>query len=305
MLPVVFHPHYDAQSVPDGHRFPMRKYAHLRTLLQTADFADRLLWRLGVPASREQVLRAHATDYVDAVLSQSVAPTLARRIGFAVTEDVARRSLAACGGTLTAARIALEAGIAANTAGGSHHAGPDGGAGFCVFNDVAVAALDLLETGSVDRILVVDCDVHHGDGTARIFARDPRVFTLSVHCDDNWPREKPTSDLDVGLPKGAGDVAYLDALRPALEAALAQARPNLVFFNAGVDPHGEDRLGLLDLTDRGLQARDRLVLDACRTRQAPLCAVMGGGYGDDPLEVARRHMLVFETLSAAPPPCGG
>jgi acetoin utilization deacetylase AcuC-like enzyme len=302
MLAVVHHPDYDASSVPDGHRFPMRKYALLAAHLRTAPFADRLDWFEPQPASREQVMRAHDPAYVEAILTQALEPRAARRIGFEITPAVARRSLASSGGTILAARLAIARGLSANTAGGSHHAGRDAGGGFCVFNDVAVAAMDILATGLAERILIVDCDVHHGDGTARIFADDPRVFTLSIHCADNWPLEKPASDLDIALPKGADDQAYLKALAPALEAALERSGPQLVFYNAGVDPHADDRLGKLALTDEGLRARERHVAQACRSRGLPLAAVIGGGYGPDAAAVARRHAILFEELAALAAP---
>jgi acetoin utilization deacetylase AcuC-like enzyme len=299
MLPVAYHPRYDAPSVPDGHRFPMRKYARLAARLAAAPFAGRIDWRTPEPAPRAAVERAHAPAYVEAVLTQTVEPKLARRIGFPVTADVAERAMRSAGGTLLAARAALRSGLAASVAGGSHHAGPEGGAGFCVFNDVAVAALDLLATGEAERVLIVDCDVHHGDGTARILAAEPRAFTLSLHCEANWPIEKPPSDLDVALPKGAGDEAYLAALEPALAQAIEAQRPQLVLYNAGVDPHADDRLGLLGLSDEGLRARDAQVIAASRAAGAALAAVLGGGYGPDADAVAARHFILFEELVRA------
>lgn len=275
----------------------MRKFGHLAELLRHDAISPDLRWHEPAPVSRSILIRAHAPAYVDAVLTQTVDPKLARRIGFPVTELVAERSRLAVGGTLMTAGLALDHGLAANTAGGSHHADRHGGAGFCVFNDVAVAAFDLLATQRTRRILVVDCDVHQGDGTARIFAADPRVFTLSIHCEANWPRDKPPSDLDIGLPKGAGDDAYLDALGPALHQAIDRSRPDLVFYNAGVDPHAEDRLGLLALSDEGLRARDEMAGETCRSKGLPLAAVLGGGYGTDSHVVARRHLILFETLA--------
>jgi acetoin utilization deacetylase AcuC-like enzyme len=297
MLPVVHHPAYDATSVPDGHRFPMRKFALLAEMLRAAPFADRLEWYEPRPAPLDAVRPAHDPAYVDAVVNLTLDAKAQRRIGVPVTASVAARSLASSGGTMLAARLALERGVAANTAGGSHHASRDAGAGFCVFNDVAIAALDVLATGDASRILIVDCDVHDGDGTARIFANEPRVFTLSIHCEANWPLDKPPSDLDVALPKGAGDNVYLAAFRPALAAAIASAQPNLVFYNAGVDPHADDRLGLLDLSDDGLRARDRLVAETYKRLASPLAAVIGGGYGPDTAAIARRHLILFETLA--------
>lgn len=297
MLPIVHHPHYDAASVADHHRFPMRKFALLAQQLWAAPFAERLEWREPDPAPRAALERAHSPAYVSGVIDGTLDAKAQRRIGFPVTADVMRRSLVSCGGTMLAARLALQRAAAANTAGGSHHAARDHGGGFCVFNDVAVAALDLLAAGEVRRVLIIDCDVHQGDGTALIFADEPRVFTLSIHCESNWPLEKPPSDMDVGLPKGAGDADYLDALAPAIDACIARARPDLVLYNAGVDVHADDRLGFLNLTDDGIRERDAYVARTCRDLGLPICGVLGGGYANDQVAVARRHLILFETLA--------
>ena len=200
------------------------------------------------------------------------------------------------GGTELAARRAIETGRAVNLAGGSHHADYHGGAGFCVFNDVAVAARTLIDEGLVQKIAEIDLDVHHGDGTALIFADDPSVFTSSLHCEDNWPRQKPPSDLDLGLEKGIGDAAYLAATDKIVADTLSLARPDLVFYNAGVDIHTDDRLGLLDVSDAGLTARDDLVVRACRHRAIPVVGVLGGGYSKDANAVARRHTYLVEAM---------
>ena len=175
-------------------------------------------------------------------------------------------------------------------------------AGFCVFNDVAVAARAMQAEGLARKIAIIDCDVHHGDGTASIFTGDSSVFTASLHCEDNWPREKPPSDLDVGLAKGEGDAAYLKALTGLVDQVFARSEPDLVFYNAGVDPHADDRLGLLRLTDDGLRERDRRVAEACRSRAVPLVGVLGGGYEKDAGAVARRHSFMVDALAAITAP---
>jgi len=302
MLPVVHHPAYVAADVPAHHRFPMGKFRAVAAHLIDTGVVKR--WddfQTPIPAPAAWLELAHTPAYVQAVLSGTVDEKTARRIGFKMTPDVAMRSRCAVAGTVLAARLALEHGAACNTAGGSHHADFNGGAGFCVFNDVAVAARILLAEGAVHRVLVVDLDVHQGDGTARIFADDPRAFSLSVHCEKNWPRRKAASDMDVGLEPGTGDTAYLQALQPALERAFAAARPDLVFYNAGVDPHRDDRLGLLNLTDDGLSARDAAVAQFFAARSVPLCGVLGGGYSRDLDALARRHGLLHHAVAAALP----
>ncbi len=294
MLPIIHHSDYDACSVGDTHRFPMRKYSLVAEMLQSRGYA----FETPSHAPQEWLELAHDADYIQAVLTSSLDAKAARRVGFEMTPSIAARSRASVGGTTLAARRALETGRAVTLAGGSHHADRQGGAGFCVFNDVAIAALVMLAEKLAQHIAVIDLDVHHGDGTALIFADNPRVFTASLHCEDNWPREKPPSDLDIGLPKGLGDAAYLGAASTLIEQVLDRARPDLVFYNAGVDPHMDDRLGLLSLSDDGLRARDRLVVEACSRRSIPVAGVLGGGYSKDASAVARRHTFLIDALDA-------
>ena len=294
MLPIIHHPDYDATSVGDGHRFPMRKYSLVAELLR----AKGHLFETPDHASQSDLERAHHPDYVHAVLTSRLDRKDARKIGFEMTPAIAARSRASCGGTLLAGSRALQTGAAATLAGGSHHAGPDGGAGFCVFNDVAVAALALLAEQPNLQIAILDFDVHHGDGTALIFANEPRVFTTSLHCTENWPRTKPPSDLDVALPKDTGDEAYLAAATAALNTMIDRAQPDLIFYNGGVDPHHEDRLGLLKLSDDGLQTREALVAKTCHKKGIPLATTLGGGYQAEAAKVAERHTWMIDSLQA-------
>jgi acetoin utilization deacetylase AcuC-like enzyme len=296
-LPLVHHPEYDADSVGDDHAFPMRKYTALARQLMLDGLVAPGGFHIPEPVTRAELIRAHAPDYVDAVLTCQVDRHRSKRIGFDVTPAVVRRATLSAGGTLLTARLALQHGRAVNTAGGSHHADREGGAGYCVFNDVAVAALALLSAGDVARIAVIDADVHHGDGTARIFADDPRVFTLSIHCEQNWPIRKPPSDLDIPLPAGTGDGPYLRALSDGIDTVFTRFRPQLVFYNAGVDPHTNDRLGKLSLSDEGLRARDRLVAAKVRAAQTPMAGVLGGGYDRDIDALVRRHCSLVHAFN--------
>ncbi|WP_316013191.1 histone deacetylase [Roseobacter sp. HKCCA0434] len=291
-LPIVYHPDYMALLRPN-HRFPMSKYGYLRAEL----IRQRLLPPTGgyiapAPASEGQVAAAHGWDYTHRAFTARLTEAEVREIGLPQTPAVLRRARLASAGTTLAARLAIEHGIAVNLAGGSHHAGPGKGAGFCVFNDVAIAARALVGEGQLSRILVVDCDVHQGDGTARIFEGDASVFTLSLHAEKNYPARKARSDLDFGLPDGLRDAAYLEVLREVLAPLWDRVRPQIVFYNAGVDPHEDDRLGRLSLSDDGLSARDALVLGEARARDIPVVGVIGGGYGPDPDAIARRHALM-------------
>lgn len=290
-FPLVYHPHYSAE-LPSGHRFPMSKFRRLYEMLLESGLTEAQDVHEPVPAKRSWLELAHTPRYVEGVCSRSLDEISIRRIGLPMDENVVRRSLAAVGGTVLAARLALEHGIAFNAAGGSHHAFSDHGSGYCVFNDVAVAARVLLAAGRVKRVLIVDLDVHQGDGTAEIFSGDPGAFTFSIHCAENFPRTKQMSDRDVALPGGTGDGEYLAVLDAELAELLPVCSPDLVIYNAGVDAHLQDRLGKLSLSDEGLSARERTVLNQCRESGVPVACVVGGGYDMDADVVARRHMIL-------------
>ncbi|MEA1830500.1 histone deacetylase [Methylobacterium durans] len=296
MTPIVYHPAYQA-SLPVGHRFPMGKYGRLAEILSARGLAPAG-FVTPEPAGPETLCLVHDRAYVEAVLASAVPREIEKAIGLPIDPGVTRRARASAGGTLAAARLALAHGLAGSAAGGSHHARRAQGAGFCVFNDVAVAARALQGEGAIGRALVVDCDVHQGDGTADCLYACPDLFTLSIHAEKNYPARKIAGDLDIGLADGLADAEYLAILAGRLPPLLDALRPDLVFYNAGVDPHRDDRLGRLALTDEGLAARDRLLVREARARGIPLVAVIGGGYGHDVGAIAGRHALVFEAMAA-------
>jgi acetoin utilization deacetylase AcuC-like enzyme len=275
----------------------MGKFGALMSYLLAQRMAAPAQVRAPQLAPPEWLALAHAPAYVDAVLSQSLDPAAVRRIGLPVSAQVATRARAASGGTVLTARLALEHGLACNTAGGSHHAFAGYGSGFCLFNDVAVAARVLLREGLVERVLVVDLDVHQGDGTAAIFRDEARVFTFSMHCRTNFPLRKQTSDLDLALDAGLEDEPYLALLAAHLPGLLENVRPDLVFYNAGVDPHVDDRLGRLALSEQGLWRRERLVLGICLRAGVPVAGVVGGGYAAELDQLVRLHAILPQVAS--------
>lgn len=284
--------------LPPGHRFPMEKYSRLRDRLAASGrFAEGDI-RVPPAASDAEILRAHDPDYLARVADGSLDPRDLRRIGFPWTPEMVERSRRSSGATLAACRVALEEGMAANLAGGTHHAHRDFGSGFCVFNDAAIAALALLAEGRARRVAIIDCDVHQGDGTATILAGEPRAFTFSIHGERNFPFQKQRSDLDVELPDGTGDVAYLAALDGALEEVFRRAEPDFAIYLAGADPYEGDRLGRLKLTQAGLAERDRRVLVACRQRGIPVAIAMAGGYGRNIDETVAIHATTILTAQA-------
>jgi acetoin utilization deacetylase AcuC-like enzyme len=282
-----YHDHF-VLPLPEGHRFPMSKYSLLRDkLIADASLIDVQLLESD-PASDEQILRVHTPEYLEKVKQGTLSEKEIRRLGFPWSPQLLERSRRSVGGTIAACRAALQEGIAANLAGGTHHAHPDYGSGYCVFNDAAVAARAMQAEDRARRILIVDCDVHQGDGTAAIFAGDPSVYTFSIHGAKNFPFHKKESDLDLALPDGTGDTAYLKALKAGLDKSLQSPPFDLAIFLAGADAYGDDRLGRLNLSKAGLCQRDRLVFERCRQMGVPVAVVMAGGYArqvEDTVEI--------------------
>jgi acetoin utilization deacetylase AcuC-like enzyme len=274
----VFYSDHFVLPLPEGHRFPMVKYSMLRE--RVADDGVCGPGELQIPraVTDEEILRAHDPRYLKRVVSGRLTEKEMRRVGFPWSEKMVERSRRASGGTLGACLAALEEGFAANLAGGTHHAFSDKGEGYCVFNDSAIAARAVQAAGLVERVVVIDTDVHQGNGTAAILRADPTVFTYSIHGAKNFPFHKEESDLDAPLPDGADDTKFLATLEAGLETALDAADAGLAIYLAGADPFEGDRLGRLSVTKPGLAERDRLVLETCRDRSIPVAITMAGGY---------------------------
>ena len=281
--------------LPEGHRFPMEKYARLRVRVVQGNLVDREDLVVPAPISDWELGRVHTREYIERVRDGTLSREEIRRIGFPWSPALVERSRRSVGGTLAAAHSALEDGWAVNLAGGTHHAFPDCGEGFCVFNDVAVAAREVQAEGRARKVAVLDLDVHQGNGTAAIFAEDPTVFTLSVHGAGNFPFRKEKSDLDIELPDGTEDAEYLDAAEQGLEAAF-RTHPDLAFYLAGADPYVDDNLGRLSLSSRGLAMRDELVFDTCQAAGVPVVVVMSGGYARHVKDTVEIH---YHAVSAA------
>lgn len=301
MLHVVHHADYMAPR-PDRGSFRFDKYYLVMEELRGSGHPITI--HAPDPMPREWLEAVHCPDYVDQVFRAEVPREKERRIGFPVTPAIASRVRHTNGGTWLAAQLARVHGYAANSAAGSHHALHHTGAGYCVFNDLAVTANRLIAEGDARRVLIVDLDVHQGDGTASLTAGRTDIFTLSLHAEKNFPARKARSSLDVGLADGTDDDGYIETLSRHLPQVLADFAPDFVLYQAGVDPHREDKLGRLALTDEGLALRDRFVVGEARGRGLPIASALGGGYGDDPRLVAARHaasMLTMAQQNAALP----
>jgi acetoin utilization deacetylase AcuC-like enzyme len=285
--------------LPSHHRFPMGKYARLRERLLADGVFAETDFRIPEGASDAAITRAHCPAYLGRVARGELTPAEQRAIGFPWSERMVERSRRSSGATLAAAREALVRGWGANLAGGTHHAFRDRGEGFCVFNDVAIAARAMQAEAGIQRVVVIDCVVHQGNGTAAIFAKDDSVFTFSIHGARNFPFAKEASDLDIELADGTGDDEYLWHLERGLDEALERARPQLAFYLAGADPYEGDRLGRLSLTLRGLARRDELVLATLFNRRIPVAIAMAGGYAhdiDDSVRIHANTILTAERL---------
>ncbi|MDX1298978.1 MAG: histone deacetylase [Pseudomonas sp.] len=293
-LPLVYHDDY-SPPFPANHRFPMEKFRLLRDHLIASGLSTDAELLRPERCPSEVLALAHCPAYIERFVSGELSHEEQRRLGLPWSAALAQRTIRAVGGSLLAAELALQHGLACHLAGGTHHAHYDHPAGFCIFNDLAVISQYLLQSGKAQRVLIFDCDVHQGDGTARLLEHTADAITVSLHCEKNYPARKALSDWDIPLPNGMGDAAYLKVVNDTLNYLLPLYQPDIVLYDAGVDVHQNDALGYLNLSDAGIAARDEAVLDHCIGRDISVVGVIGGGYDKDRLALARRHGILHHT----------
>ena len=293
MLPIVNHPDYVAQ-IGDDHRFPIKKFGALFDLLKKDNILNKENLHIPEPAQYLDLTKAHQPEYIQKIDNLSLSKEEERKLGFPMVPSVKRRSYMATGGTVLSAELALRYKLACNTAGGSHHAFSDSGNGYCVFNDVAVAAYNLLNKHSVKKILIYDLDVHQGDGTAKIFENNDQVYTFSAHSKKNYPLVKQKSDKDIELEDDITDEEYLNTVSKSLEI-VNKMNFDFVFYVAGVDIHKDDKLGKLNITTEGIEKREKIVISNFYKNKIPLCGVLGGGYNKDFNHLVYLHSILHRT----------
>ena len=292
-LPVVNHEDYFAK-IGDDHKFPIKKFGELAKYLTKNKIVKN--FHKPYPCSNETLKRAHSENYIKDILNKTLNKNGVKKIGFPLVDSVVQRSLVATGGTVLASKLAINNGLACNTAGGSHHANYEGGAGYCVFNDVAVSSQHLLEKKLAKKILIVDLDVHQGNGNADIFKENKNVFTFSMHSKSNYPAKKSISDLDIELEDNVEDKEYIEILKSQL-IQLNQEDFDFIFYIAGVDIHFNDRLGKLKISDEGIKERDELITENFFSKSIPLCGVLGGGYNKDLNKLVELHSILHQSCA--------
>ena len=293
MLPIINHPDYVAQ-IGDDHRFPIKKFGELIKLLRKKNIATTYNTFEPDEVSVPTLLNVHSEEYINKINNLSLDKDEIRKLGFPLVKSVRRRSFVATGGTVLASKLAVKHKLACNTAGGSHHAFSNQGNGYCVFNDVAVATSYLKKKYKYKKILILDLDVHQGDGTAKIFESDDSVFTVSIHSKKNYPSKKQKSNIDIELEDGIKDEEYLNIVNQLLQK-IGDLQFDFVFYVAGVDVHFEDRLGKLNITETGIRKREELVINNFFKRNIPLCGVLGGGYNHNFEQLVNLHSILHET----------
>jgi acetoin utilization deacetylase AcuC-like enzyme len=295
-IPILYNDAYDI-NVPVSHRFNGTKFSKLTSQLKQSDFHQRLYFYQSSPVRYRDVLRTHAVDYVQRVVERTLSQKEVRQINLPIDSQLVKRSFLALNGTFTTALKALEDGVACHTAGGTHHAHYTNGLGFCVFNDLAFTALNLIEHGLVKKVLILDLDVHQGDGTIDICDGKQGIYTCSLHCEQNFPFQKRQGTLDVALDSHLEDTAYLNKLHNTFKDISKDFTPDIVLYDAGVDVFRGDQLGYLDLTLEGILKRDCAVLEYFKNHNIPIATVIGGGYSPCDTDIARRHLSIFRAAT--------
>jgi len=296
MLPIITHPSYSFQF-SKKHRFPMEKFKLLSEYLTHKDIVtSKNTFRPG-KARLDFLQLAHCPQYLERFITNTQSKEEIKQMGLPWSVGLLKRTLISPNGTFLSALLALDHGIACHLAGGTHHAHYDFASGFCILNDLAVSAKALIKQGKVRKVLIVDCDVHQGDGTANILKNDEDIFTFSIHCEKNFPSKKATSNLDIGLSAGLQDQDYLNILEKNLKQIIDLFKPDFIFYDAGVDVYEHDPLGQLNISLQGISDRERLVLELCQSHDIPVTTVIGGGYDNDRLALAKRHALVVEAAN--------
>ncbi|TDE23460.1 histone deacetylase [Vibrio owensii] len=297
MLPLIYHPIYSQLDLPEGHRYPIMKYRYLYQAvmekLASEDWGGQIECFQPSPLSTDDIKRVHDGEYVDLLVTGAMPAAKMRRIGFPWSEALITRTLTSTAGTVLTAEKALEHGVAIHLSGGYHHAHKNFGSGFCLFNDLAIAAKHMLDHEHVDKVMIIDSDVHHGDGTATICESEPDIVTLSFHCDKNFPARKPDSDLDVPLSRDTNDETYLMTFKEVVEMAINLHRPDMVIYDAGVDIHVDDELGYFNVSTEGIFERDRFLMQLMKDRGIPVAAVAGGGYRSEHADLVPIHMQLL------------
>ena len=297
MLPIIYHSIYSELTLPPQHRYPISKYKRLHQAVNEQMSyeleSSRIQLIEPVALTVDEVKKVHCSNYIDLLANGQLAESKMRRIGFPWSEQLIQRTLTSAGGTVASAELALEHGLAIHLSGGYHHAHFDFGSGFCLINDLALAAFKALEQPDVDKVLIVDSDVHHGDGTATLCQNMPDVVTLSFHCGKNFPARKPDSDIDIALNREVEDQEFLSTFKSVVETAINLHQPDLVIYDAGVDIHIDDELGYLNVTTDGIYQRDYWLLNHCLNRQLPVGCVVGGGYRTDHQDLVEPHMQLI------------
>ena len=291
-IPWIYHPDYDI-PLPTNHRFTAKKHADLLSLLKKSKISDKSRIFKPKPANRDQIHLVHTKSYVDKIESGNLSKSEKNILGLPWSKELLKRAYLDINGTLTAAKLALKHSIACHLAGGTHHAHANFGSGFCVFNDIAFAAKNLIHEYICKKVLIIDCDVHQGDGTASICSDEPDIYTCSMHAKNNFPLEKINSDYDIPLEDEISNEEYMNKIIYMLDICNREISPDLVIYDAGVDVHQNDKLGRLKINSETIMKRDLAILDYFKQKSIPICTVIGGGYSEDRNELAKRHTIIF------------